>query len=165
MIKHFNIFCQNSVVSIPIITFIIGLTINNIYLVLLSIGIILTGFLNFILKNIFSFFTNPIFKRPFSNRTGFPSGHSQTIWFFAIFILLLSRKYHSIYFIPICFIVISLAILISLSRLGWFPLQPFKISGKVYHNPLQVFVGALIGIITSYYYFIFLDKLIKQSPS
>lgn len=155
-----QLFCRDSVISIPIITFIIGLSINNNYLILLSIGIILTGLLNFILKLFFSLFSNPIFKRPFSNTPGFPSGHSQTIWFFTIFILLLSLKYKSIFFYPISIIVITLAILISLSRLGWFPLQPYKISGKVFHTFFQVLVGAIIGIVTAYYFFIYSEKLI-----
>ena len=160
-----QLFCRDSVFSIPIITFILGLTINNIYFILLSIGIVLSGILNFILKKLFSLFSNPIFKRPYSNTPGFPSGHSQVIWFFAIFILLLSKKYHnstiSRHTKVIIIIVTTLAILISLSRLGWFPLQPCKISGKVFHNPLQVLVGAIIGILTGYYYFCYLDKIIK----
>ena len=85
-------FFRNSVISIPITTFLIGISINNYYLIQLSIGLFLSNILNIIIKVFFSQFPYKIFKRPSSfndydiscndnNITyildGFPSGHSQ----------------------------------------------------------------------------------------
>jgi membrane-associated phospholipid phosphatase len=157
---NLKLFFRNSVLSIPIITFIIGICCLDKYLILLTIGIIISGIINYTIKKILAQFKTNIFLRPkkakgcsaccnekpANHKVGFPSGHSQIIWFFSTYLFLYSYyKYNSIMSLPILFI---LAKIISLSRLGWIP----EI-GTPCHTLTQVIFGALLGIITAYYYF------------
>ena len=171
LILHYNGFCNSSVISIPIITFIIGYTLSNLNIILLTIGLIASIIFNIILKCIFSLFYNPIFYRPhqfiLTNNNhfsiiGFPSGHSQVIWFFSFFLFLLSKNKKQ----WMTYLLFILPIIISLSRIGWTPFKPFKISTTIYHTPLQIIIGSFIGIITAYYFYKnhnYLSNIIKKS--
>jgi membrane-associated phospholipid phosphatase len=158
-----RIFFRNSVISIPIINFIIACVLLDKFLIALTIGLLLSGLLNYIIKYTIYISTNSqnriFFLRPKNakgcdaccddlpahDKIGLPSGHSQLIWFFSIYLFLYSyHKYIEKSFI-ILPILILLAVSISLSRLGWF--------GNECHTPFQVIIGALIGSITAYYYF------------
>ena len=155
-------FFRNSVISIPIINFIIGCILFDKYLIFLTIGLLLSGLLNYIIKYIIyisfnslnrKWFLRPINAkgcdaccddRPAHDKIGLPSGHSQLIWFFITYLFIYSYhkyNYHSLFILPI---LIILASSISLSRLGWL--------GNECHTPFQVIIGALLGSITSYYW-------------
>ena len=170
-------FFRNSVISIPIITFLIGISINNYYLSLLSIGLFLSNILNIIIKSFFSQFPYKIFKRPpgskdydmscndndndndndniTSTLSGFPSGHSQMVWFFSIFMILYSYKLGNAN-AQVIIILLMFASVISFSRLGY-----YKILGTACHTPLQVIVGSILGIILAQLYFKLINKFIK----
>ena len=154
-------FLRNSVISIPVLTFLIGIAINNYYLLLLPIGIIISAIINIILKWWSSSFKNKIFIRPdgskgcgagcgntpYSNRVGFPSGHSQNAWFFAIYMILYSNKFGNNNTM-VKLIYLSFATIISFSRLGY-----YSILGTTCHTPIQVIVGSIIGILLAKVYF------------
>lgn len=167
----FKNFFRNSVISIPIINFIIAMTLLDTYLVALSIGLCLSGLLNIIIKYTIyisiSKQNRKYFLRPNNakgcdaccsenlahDKIGFPSGHTQMIWFFVVYLFLYSyQKYNndSFYFSPI---LIILAISISISRLGWL--------GNECHTITQVIIGGLIGSISSYYYF-YIIKIVQK---
>lgn len=156
-------FFRNSVVSIPIINFIIGCVLFDKYLIVLTIGLIFTGLFNYIIKYIINIsFTLPYKKfflrpkkakgcdaccddLPAHDKIGLPSGHSQIIWFFITYLFLYSYhkyNYYSLFILPF---LIILAISVSLSRLGWL--------GNECHTPFQVIIGSLLGSITGYYCF------------
>jgi membrane-associated phospholipid phosphatase len=153
-------FYRNSVISIPIITFIIGIIFNK-YLIYLSIGLIINGCINYSIKKLLSYLPTNIFLRPklskgcsascdsydCSNKIGFPSGHSQTIWFFITYLFLYHYKSNKkIIHFPTLFCLILLATSISISRLGF-------LGSNICHSPIQVIVGSILGIILAYYYF------------
>ena len=165
ILETINLFFKNSVVSIPIITFIIGIATNNIYLIYLFIGLILSGIINLAIKfTLKILFPNklivPILYRPqtaiscgasynnkdYSNEIGFPSGHSQNIWFFVTLLILNMNNNQPIKTIFLIFVAIST----SFSRLGY-----FTSIGHACHTPLQVLCGSLLGISLANVYFYF----------
>jgi len=155
-------FFRNSVVSIVIITFIIAITLVDRYLMALVLGLILSGVLNYSIKYTLDlicdnttrrYFLRPINAKgcgaccqetPANNKIGFPSGHSQIVWFFSFYLILYSY-YKLSYNIPSIIILIFFATSVSISRLGWL--------GNQCHTPGQVIAGTLLGCYTSYYYF------------
>ena len=160
-------FLRNSVISLPLITFLIAIIINNYYLVFLSIGLIISGIINHLLKLLTIGSSHKIFIRPSGAKgcsaecgneprdgdPGFPSGHAQNAWFFSTFMILyyLAQDRHN----PIVIIIyIILALVISFSRLGYIPQL-----GTLCHTQFQVLVGSGLGIILATIYFKTLFKI------
>jgi membrane-associated phospholipid phosphatase len=165
-------FFANSVIFIPIITFLIGIILNNYYLIMLTLGLLISLVLNFMMKVGFSQLSYESFRRPVGSKgcsidwlplkgghdheMGFPSGHSQFIWFFVTFLILyhLSKSNTSNYILIILLIIFAL--LVSISRLGIYP-----VLGNLCHTRLQVIVGCFIGIISALIYFIIISNYRK----
>ena len=159
---------RTTVLTIPIITFIIGFGIFNKYLICLAIGMFLSGLVNLAIKYFLKQFNTTIFLRPYNakgcgvcygeeyagNMIGFPSGHSQLIWFFTTYLFIYSyTKYNNLYILPI---LLLLAISTSISRLG---ILPFL--GSPCHSIIQVLSGSILGIITAYYYFKYILDILR----
>ena len=164
-------FLRNSVISIPVLVFLIAIAENNIYLIFLTIGLIVNAFINHTIKKITTYYPNKIFLRPIKARgcssnhldkpcggkPGFPSGHSQNAWFFTMYMILyyLNKNHNNKNPLDILIFII-LAFTISISRLG---ISPYL--GTLCHTPLQVVVGGLLGIVLSYFYFHFIFKMVS----
>jgi membrane-associated phospholipid phosphatase len=161
-------FLRNSVASIPFTCFLYGLFFQDIKLLLLSFGIGINGILNWILKHIFIHNTRPPGARncgACSNNTkcdgkpGFPSGHSQIAWFFAIFMICylldLSKTRGKNVEVDILstIILLGLAFTISFSRLGY-----LRVLGNPCHTPEQVIAGGVLGSVLGYYYYKLISK-------
>ncbi len=154
-------FLRNSVISIPVLSFLIGVSLNNYYLLLLPVGLVISGIINLVLKQLLVLFPQKIFVRPDGARgcgagcgnnlaegqQGFPSGHAQTAWFFAIFMIMYNITFVNNNYLVIL-IYLIFAATISFSRLGYYPLL-----GTLCHTPLQVIVGSNLGIILGLVYF------------
>lgn len=151
--EHLNYFYRGSVISIPLISFIIGIVLDY-RLVLLSILLVINGWLNDVLKWFFGLFPTTLFLRPklargcgatnrnksSAHKIGFPSGHSQTIWFFVTFLFLLGYHHKPKQTLLLSPILILFALIGSLSRTGWNDNYPC-------HTPIQVLIGSIIGIL------------------
>ena len=163
LIDTFKNFFRNSVISIPIVNLIIGIGLLDKYLCYLTVGLVLSGLFNLLIKQTLYISTTPqnrkFFLRPntakgcdaccnetpAADKIGFPSGHSQQAWFFTTYLLLYSyHKYKNINIISFLILIIF-ANAISISRLGWL--------GNQCHTYLQIITGGLLGSITSYYFF------------
>ena len=161
-------FLRNSVISIPVVTFLIAIAINNYYLLLLPIGITISAIINIILKSCASLFSHRIFRRPigskgcgagcgnscYTNTEGFPSGHSQNAWFFSAFMILYNSKFgNNSILVKILYLVF--ASIISFSRLGY-----NSSLGTTCHTPLQVLVGSILGTLLGAIYFSIINMYI-----
>ena len=146
IINSLETFCKNSVLSIPIICFMIGII--DFKYILITIGIILCGIINFIIKSIINkILPYKYTKRPnnakgcgacndnYIDNIGLPSGHSQLAWFFVFYLWLLKPNIRN------ALILFPIALIISISR--YF---------SNCHTKLQIFIGSLIGIIFAYYF-------------
>lgn len=172
ILETINHFFKNSVVSIPIITFIISIATNNPFLIFIVIGLVISGIINLTIKHILKIiFPNKnkaiILYRPntatscgasnndknYSNEIGFPSGHSQSIWFFITLLILNMPNYGPI---PTIFLIL-VAMAISFSRLGY-----FTSLGSACHTPLQVLCGSLLGIVLAHFFYLFKFDFIKH---
>lgn len=155
-------FLRNSVASIPFVSFLLGLSLQDYKLLALSFGLGLSGIGNWLLKKCFPNNLRPVGARgcsacndelSVSEEPGFPSGHSQNAWFFSTYMLcyslsVASRNQNKEILIVTTVIYITLATSISLSRLGISP-----VLGNLCHTPQQVIAGAVLGIISGALYY------------
>ena len=79
-----------------------------------------------------------------------PSGHSQFIWFFCVFLIMYC--YEKKQYLNIIGLIL-LALTVSISRLGVYHL------GAQCHSPLQITIGGLIGSILAILSYKLLKKL------
>jgi len=130
---------------------------------LLTLGMLLSKGINTLLKSFFALFPTTIFNRPkgakhcglkctdepLEHKMGFPSGHSQMIWFFVISLLILYWSKHPkrcLLATPLLFLFASLT---TLSRTGW-------TGSHNCHTPIQVLVGAIVGVLIAIFYWKYL---------
>lgn len=160
--EDWNFFFRCSEISLPIITFMIGLVADN-KLLLLTLGMLLSGGINSILKSFFAIFPTTIFHRPkgakqcgaicsdvlVDHKMGFPSGHSQMIWFFIISLLIIYWPKHPKRCLLVSPFLLLFATLITLSRTGW-------TGACKCHTPIQVGVGSIFGCIIAIFYWKYL---------
>ena len=155
---------KTSVISIPIITSILAIILNNEKFIKFSLILISSNFINITLKIIFGLINYKFFLRPnskyipFRDRSlsdyikniGMPSGHSQLSFLFSTFLILyiINKNIYNINKISVISKIILLlvfSISISVSRLGI-----IKNLGPQVHSIFQVVIGGIIGIIIGF---------------
>jgi membrane-associated phospholipid phosphatase len=160
--EEWNAFFRYSNVSLPLVTFMIGLISDN-KLLLLTLGMLLSEGINTLLKSFFALFPTTIFNRPkgakqcgtkcsddlLEHKLGFPSGHSQMIWFFIISLLIIYWPRYPKRTLLAFPILLLFASLITLSRIGW-------TGSHKCHTPIQVICGSIIGCIIALFYWKYL---------